>query len=170
VSSRGASAKAPVQAVAERGHSSSGVHLWLVLMKAHRSLARHALRSVERFGLGVSDFAILELLLHKGPQKVNTIGRRVGLTSGSITSAIDRLEAQGKVVRAAHPTDRRSRVVRLTSLGTAEARQVFTRHTHAMEGAAQGLSRPERDTLTQLLKKLGTAADELPHGRDKLIR
>lgn len=140
--------------------SSSGVHVWLVLMKAHRSLASHAQRSVESFGLGVSDFAILELLLHKGPQNVNTIGRRVALTSGSITSAIDRLEAQGRVVRSDHPTDRRSRVVSLTSLGSAEARKAFTLHTKAMEDAAHGLSRSERDMLTQLLKKLGTAADE----------
>jgi MarR family 2-MHQ and catechol resistance regulon transcriptional repressor len=135
----------------------SGIHLWLVLMKAHRSLARHAARTVE--GFGFSDFAILELLLHKGPQNVNEIGRRVDLTSGSITTAIDRLEARGLVVRGAHPTDRRSRVVRLTAPGTVEITKVFAQHTLAMNDAAAGLSQPERRTLIALLKKLGTDAD-----------
>src|ERR1700722_5397331 len=92
---------------------SSGVHLWLVLMKAHRALAKHAMRSIEPSGLGFSDFAVLEVLLHKGPQKVNEIGRRIDLTSGSITTAVDRLETRGLVVRGLDDADRRSRVVRL---------------------------------------------------------
>ena len=44
---------------------SSGLHLWLVLMKAYRTLKRHARSSIEPLGLGSSDFAILELLLHR---------------------------------------------------------------------------------------------------------
>ena len=136
-----------------------GVHAWLVLMKAHRSLARHALHSLGPFDLGLSDFAVLELLLHKGPQNVNEIGRRVDLTSGSITTAIDRLEGQELVVRCAHPTDRRSRVVRLTPKGTARIEEVFAVHAAQMNRAAEGLTAQELGTLTTLLKKLGLAAD-----------
>jgi hypothetical protein len=55
---------------------SSGTHLWLVLMKAHRSMARHAQRSIAAHDIGLSDFGILEALLHKGPMLVNEIGRR----------------------------------------------------------------------------------------------
>src|SRR3984885_12308880 len=91
----------------------SGIHLWLVLMKTHRALSRHAMRSIEPSGLGFSDFAVLEVLLNKGPQSVNDIGRRVDLTSGSISTAIDRLEARGLVARGLDDEDRRSRIVRL---------------------------------------------------------
>jgi MarR family 2-MHQ and catechol resistance regulon transcriptional repressor len=139
--------------------SPPGIHVWLVLMKAHRSVARHAQRSVEQFGLGMSDFAILELLLHKGPQNVVAIGRTVSLTSGAITTAIDRLEAQGKLERGAHPTDRRSRVVRLTAEGREEIERVFAAHTAAMSRAARALSGAEKAALVSLLKKLGTTAD-----------
>src|SRR5437867_13429710 len=97
----------------------SGVHVWLVLMKAHRSLVRHAARSIVALDMCISDFGALEVLLHKGPQPVNEIGRRVELTSGSITTAIDRLEERGLVARAAHASDRRARVVDLTPAGTA---------------------------------------------------
>src|ERR1700681_1801678 len=80
----------------------SGVHVWLVLMKAHRSLVRHAERSIVALDMCISDFGVLEVLLHKGPQSVSDIGRRVELTSGSITTDIDRLGQRGFVARAAH--------------------------------------------------------------------
>jgi MarR family 2-MHQ and catechol resistance regulon transcriptional repressor len=137
----------------------SGIHLWLVLMKAHRALSRHAMRSIEPSGLGFSDFAVLEVLLNKGPQRVNEIGRRVDLTSGSITTAIDRLETRGLVVRGLDDADRRSRIVRLTPAGRARIRDVFAQHAAAMEGASIGLNKSERKSLIELLKKLGVAAE-----------
>jgi MarR family 2-MHQ and catechol resistance regulon transcriptional repressor len=139
---------------------STGIHLWLVLMKAYRTLARHARCSIEPLGLGPSDFAILELLLHKGQQPVNAIGRRVDLTSGAITSAVDRLEAQGLVVRTADAEDRRTRFVSLTPKGTARIREVFGAHKRAMEGVTSSLTKAERETLINLIKKLGRGAEE----------
>ena len=139
---------------------SSGIHLWLVLMKAYRTLERHARCSIEPLGLGSSDFAILELLLHRGQQPMNAIGRRVDLTSGAITSAVDRLEAQGLVVRTSDPKDRRTRFVSLTPKGAALIRKVFGVHKRAMEGATSSLSAAERETLIDLVKKLGRAAEE----------
>lgn len=146
-------------AARERSGDSSGVHVWLVLMKAHRSLVRHATRSVASLDMCISDFGVLEVLLHKGPQSVSEIGRRVDLTSGSITTAIDRLEQRGLVARASHARDRRARVVHLTSDGEARITPVFATHKEAMDRAAYGLSKAERGTLIELLKQLGTTAD-----------
>jgi MarR family 2-MHQ and catechol resistance regulon transcriptional repressor len=143
----------------EAPSKTSGIHLWLVLMKAHRALARHAMRSIEPSGLGFSDFAVLEMLLSKGPQKVNDIGRRVDLTSGSITTAIDRLEARGLVVRELDEADRRTRIVHLTPAGRARIREVFGQHQAALEIASEGLTKTERKSLIVLLKKLGMAAE-----------
>src|SRR5437762_13396397 len=131
---------------------SSGIHLWLVMMKAYRTLERYARCSIEPSGLGSSDFAILELLLHRGQQPVNAIGRRVELTSGAIPSAVDRLEAQGLVVRAADAQDRRARLVSLTPRGAARIRRLFGVHKRAMEGATGGLTAAERETLINLIK------------------
>lgn len=139
---------------------SPGIHLWLVLMKAYRTLARYGRCSIEPSGLGPSDFAILELLLHRGQQPVNAIGRRIDLTSGAITSAVDRLEAQGLVVRAADTEDRRTRFVSLTPKGTARIRGVFEVHKKAMEGVTGSLTKVERETLINLIKKLGRGAEE----------
>src|SRR3989442_6913337 len=92
-------------------------HVWLVMMKAMRALTKYAAAGIEETGLGLSDFAVLEVLLHKGPLPVNTIGPKVGLTSGSISVAIDRLESKGLVGRGSDPQDRRARVVHLTQEG-----------------------------------------------------
>ena len=135
------------------------IHTWLVLMKAHRTLSRHAVRSIEALDMCLSDFGILEALLHKGPQSVRELGRRIELTSGAMTTAIDRLEARNLVGRADHATDRRSWVIHLTPAGKALITKVFAGHEKAMEKAMSGLSRGDRATLTDLLKRLGTSAE-----------
>src|SRR5712672_1091479 len=131
----------------KRSAGDSGIHLWLVLMKAHRALQKVAIQSVESLGVGLSDFGVMELLLHKGPQPVNEIGRRIELTSGAITTAVDRLESRGLVVRGAHPTDRRARIVRLTPQGEAQAAKLFSGHKGAMDLAGNRLSKTERVEL-----------------------
>ena len=70
-------------------------HVWLIMMKAMRALTRYAAAGIEETGLGLSDFGVLEVLLHKGPLPVNTIGPIVDLTPGSISIAVDRLFAKG---------------------------------------------------------------------------
>jgi MarR family 2-MHQ and catechol resistance regulon transcriptional repressor len=137
---------------------SSGIHLWLVLWKAYEALHAHAIRNIQALGLGFSDFAVLEVVLHKGPTPVNTIGDLVHLTSGSITAAVDRLEAKGLVKRCNHPSDRRARVVHLTESGEKLIRCAFAAHESAMERAAAGLDADERVQAVALLKKLGLHA------------
>src|SRR5438093_3015202 len=145
-------------ATRKRAVDASGTHLWLVLMKAHRTLGRLATCSLESSEAGLSDFAVMEMLHHKGPQPVNEIGRRVELTSGAITTAVDRLESRGLVTRETHPSDRRARIVRLTAAGEEKAAKIFVGHKAAMDVAASALSKTERATLIALLKKLGTSA------------
>jgi MarR family transcriptional regulator, 2-MHQ and catechol-resistance regulon repressor len=137
---------------------SPGTHLWLVLWKAYEALHAHAIRHIQSLGLGFSDFAVLEVLLHKGPTPVNTIGELVHLTSGSITAAVDRMEAKGLVQRCNHPTDRRARVVHLTAGGEALIRCAFTAHEIAMVHATEGLTADEQLQAIALLKKLGLHA------------
>ena len=138
----------------------SGVHLWLVFMKAFQALARHAAESIVRTELGDSDFRVLEALLHKGPLPVNTIGPKVWLTPGSISVAVDRLVKKELVSRNDQTGDRRVRRVELTAKGRVLITRGFREHAAAMENAAGVLSKKERLTLLQLLKKLGKHAAE----------
>jgi MarR family 2-MHQ and catechol resistance regulon transcriptional repressor len=148
---------------AEQMLDTSGVHVWLVLMKAFRALAAHAGKSLNpsRTGLGDSDFRVLEVLLHKGPLPVNTIGPKVWLTPGSISVAVDRLE-KAALVKRKNTDDRRVRLVELTAKGRALITKTFREHASAMEEAAGVLSKEERRMLLRLLKKLGKGGEDEP--------
>ncbi len=139
----------------------TATHLWLVLFKAAKAVERNALDSISGLGLGLSDFAILELLLHKGPQPVNLIGRKVLLSSGSITTAIDRLAARKLVQRTANPDDLRSRLVELTPAGRKLIEPAFNKHCLDMEQTMSILRPRERQKLVRLLRKLGLHAESI---------
>src|ERR1700676_561843 len=139
----------------------SGVHVWLVLAKAFRALATRAGKSLNlsRSSLGDSEFRVLEVLLHKGPLPVNTIGSKVWLTPGSISVAVDRLEKKA-LVRRKNTKDRRVRLVELTAKGRDLITKSFRRHATAMEETVGVLSKEERLILLRLLKKLGKGGKE----------
>jgi MarR family transcriptional regulator, 2-MHQ and catechol-resistance regulon repressor len=137
----------------------SGVHIFLVLWKAARAVEAYAENSVSQLEMCGSDFAVLEALLHKGPLPVNEIGKKILLTSGSITVAVDRLEEKGLVERRAHGTDRRARVVHLTREGRKLITRAYSDHAADMEQlASASLTKKERETLIRLLKQIGFAA------------
>lgn len=137
----------------------SGVHVFLVLWRAARAVETYAQNSISQLEMCGSDFAVLEALLHKGPLPVNEIGKKVLLTSGSITVAVDRLEDKGLVERRAHGSDRRTKVVHLTKEGRRLIKRVYTDHAADMEQlAAASLTRKERQTLIRLLKQIGYEA------------
>lgn len=135
--------------------STSALHLRLVLWKAAKAVERIDHDSIASTGLCLSDFSILEVLLHKGPMPVNAIGRKVLLTSGSMTTAIGRLHQRGFVSRHPSPTDRRVTRIDLTPAGRRLIEQAFARHAANFERAFAHLDDAERAQLEQLLKKLG---------------
>jgi len=141
--------------------SSTPVHAWLVMMKAMQAITRYALANLEETGLGLSDFAVLEALLHKGPLPVNVIGPKVNLTPGSISVAVDRLLAKGFVSRTESSEDRRVRVVALTPRGKSVITPIFRAHVETMEKVFAGLARLELRQLEQQLKRVGKQAESL---------
>lgn len=143
--------------------SISGVHLWLIMIKATNALACCVSSHMRATGLGDSDFRVLEVLLHKGPMPVNAIGPKVFLTAGSISTAVDRLHKKGLVSRINSQADRRIHQVDLTSKGRKLIQEVFDAHAKYLEELAQVLTQPERADLINALKKLGKhAAAQLP--------
>jgi MarR family 2-MHQ and catechol resistance regulon transcriptional repressor len=148
-----------------------GVHLWLLLWKATKAQETHARRSVEATGLCLSDFGVLEALLHKGPLPVNTLGKKILISSGSMTAAVDRLERAGLVERRLSPTDRRARIALLTKKGAALIRRLFAKHARDMEEAFCCLDGSEKASLADLLRKLRSGAeDEDAKGRAAAVR
>jgi MarR family 2-MHQ and catechol resistance regulon transcriptional repressor len=140
-------------------------HAWLVMMKAMRALSRYAAVGIEQTGLGLSDFGVLEVLLHKGPLPVNTIGPIVDLTPGSISIAVDRLVAKGLVSRVESAEDRRVRIVALTPRGRDLIVSAFREHSGQMKKVFCELSPEELRSLEVTLKKVGKRAAALMEQR-----
>ncbi|MBS1999192.1 MAG: MarR family transcriptional regulator [Cyanobacteria bacterium SZAS LIN-2] len=139
--------------------NTTGVHAWLVLWKTYHAVQAHAVRSIESLSICPSDFGVLEVLLHKGPMPINTIGKKVLLTSGSITALVDRLEKRGLVERFDDAADRRIRLVRLTDEGRKLIEAAFASHETHLDEAVSDLSFDELAKLIELLKKLGRGAE-----------
>jgi MarR family 2-MHQ and catechol resistance regulon transcriptional repressor len=134
--------------------------LWVVLSRAHASISAHAAAHAAEHGLSLTEFAILEVLFHRGRMVLGDIQRRILVSSGGITFLVDRLAEKGLVVRQECPTDRRAKYVSLTREGTRFIRELFPSHAQVLTEAMRGLTPAEQEDATRLLKSLGlTAAD-----------
>ncbi len=136
----------------------------LVLWKAAKAVEMVDRASIEGTGLLLSEFTIMEVLLHKGPLPVNTIGEKVLLTSGSMTAAVKRLENKGFVARIQDSSDGRVFNVHLTDSGREVIEAAFEKHASNLEMIAEVLTAKERNELVRLLKKLGCRAEKLLAG------
>jgi MarR family 2-MHQ and catechol resistance regulon transcriptional repressor len=141
----------------------SAPKLWIVLARCYRALARQAERSIADAGIGLSDFMVLEALLHKGPLTISEIQAKVLLASGSMTAAADRLEAMGLLIRKTTAKDRRARVLELTPKGQSLIERAFAAHANHLETVMAVLDAEEKRGLYAALKKLGRSVAGTSH-------
>jgi len=140
------------------------VHCWLVLVKAFQAASKYLYAGLAEAGIDDTDFRILEALLNKGPLPVNTIGPKVYLTPGSISTAVDRLVERGLVSRVESLEDRRVRVVSLTPKGRRLIAPVFRKHAAEIKSVFADASPKELRALETTLKKVGKRAEDLGTG------
>jgi MarR family 2-MHQ and catechol resistance regulon transcriptional repressor len=136
-------------------------HIRLILWKATKAIEKVDRASIAEIGLQLSEFTIMEVLLHKGPLPVNTIGEKVLLTSGSMTAAVNRLEKKGFVKRIQDPADGRCFYVHLTKSGRKVIKLAYGKHEKSLEKIAEALTSEERSELVRLLKKIGHHAEQM---------
>ena len=135
--------------------------LWVVLSRAYRSVLRHVEADIATHDLTPAEFAILEVLYHKGPLLLGEVQQRILVSSGGITYLVDRLEARQLVERRPCKEDRRARYAALTPAGEALMTRIFPPHAQAIEHAVSGLSARDQDDAIRLLRTLGLSAAEL---------
>ena len=140
--------------------TAAALKLWVVLNRAHRAIAEHARREIERQGLRPTEFAVLEALYHKGPLTLGEVGNRVLLTSGSTTAVADKLEERRLLARRACSEDRRVCYAELTEDGRELVATIFPEHAGVLREAMSGLTTEEKKIVTALLKRLGRFASE----------
>ncbi len=170
--SSSAAAKAPSAARPDAGSATvrkrpasaedMALKLWVVLARAQLAVARHAEADVARHGLTLAEFAILEVLYHRGPLLLGEVQRKILVSSGGVTYLVDRLAGKGLVERRECAHDRRARYAALTPAGERLVARIFPEHAKEIARAVSGLSKEEQQRAITLLRKLGIAAAELP--------
>src|SRR5690606_2433530 len=84
------------------------------------------------FGLNPTDHKVVSLLQRHGPLTAGTIADRTGLTTGSVTALVDRLQRRGLVQRRPDPADRRRVVVEPDSDGLEPLHRYFHRRSRSL--------------------------------------
>ncbi|HEU4585007.1 MAG TPA: MarR family transcriptional regulator [Gemmatimonadaceae bacterium] len=140
----------------------TALKLWVVLARAQLAVARHAEADVARHGLTLAEFAILEVLYHRGPLLLGEVQRKILVSSGGVTYLVDRLAGKGLVERRECTHDRRARYAALTAAGERLVARIFPEHAKEIARAVSGLSKDEQQRAITLLRKLGISAAELP--------
>jgi MarR family 2-MHQ and catechol resistance regulon transcriptional repressor len=140
----------------------SGPHLFLLLWRASHAVMRFDEKGIRSLGFSsLSDYAVLEVLLHRGPLPVNAIGEKVLLTSGSMTTAVHRLEKQGWVRRERSEGDGRVVLVHLTDAGQARIEAAFSVHAANLDALFEPFSKEERTQFAGLMTRLGRRAKQM---------
>jgi DNA-binding MarR family transcriptional regulator len=136
------------------------LRLWLRLLRASRSIEgelRQRLR-VE-FGTTLPKFDVMAALARKGSGMTMTeVSRFLKVSNGNVTGIIDRLVAEGLVVRLAHEGDRRTTFVRLTPKGAQQFQAMAKAHEAWISELLGAVGREDTDTLVALLGTLRAPA------------
>jgi len=97
--------------------------------QAYQSAVDDYDREIARLlGVNETDLRCLELLLaveERSPRELSTL---LGLTTGSVTAMLDRLEKHELLTRTPHPVDRRKTVVKLTPQGAQRCYELVGPH------------------------------------------
>src|SRR3954463_9855403 len=142
----------------ENNSTANSLKLFIVLSRAYKAINEHVNKVIQANGLNPTEFAVLELLYHKGDQPMQQIGGKILLASGSITYVVDKLEQKGMLRRIACPKDRRVTFAQITEDGKTFIEEIFPEHANQIDTLMSSLSDSEKTLAIDLLKKLGIPA------------
>ena len=144
-------------------NTKQSLKLYIVLSRAHKAINEMTNQFFQENGLNPTEFAVLELLYHKGRQPLQQIGNKILLASGSITYVVDKLEKRGYLLRVSCPADRRVTYAEITDKGQEFMAEVFPKHEQHLHELVGVLTKDEKDIAVKLLKKLGLSIKDLSY-------
>lgn len=138
----------------------NSLELYIALSRASEWVNAHADREIRKHGLNRTEFGVLEMLYHLGPQPLQQIGQKVLMSSGNITYVVDKLEKKELVKRRTSSQDRRLIYAEVTEAGCQFINNIFPSHAAVIKQAMDGLTEQEKEQAILLLKKLGKYAQQ----------
>jgi DNA-binding MarR family transcriptional regulator len=117
--------------------------------------------------VSMADVFVLQYLAHAGDATPSMIASFTGLTSGSVSTMLDRLEAAGYVARKRGAKDRRQVLVQLVPGARQELMASMLQAHHEVGQMFDGWSTADIEALVGLLERIGSAP---PHSKAKAPR
>jgi DNA-binding MarR family transcriptional regulator len=128
----------------------------VVFEKCYQTVSKKDRQSMQQDTcLTVAQFAVLEILYHKGDLKVGDIIEKTLSSIGNINVVVNNLEKQGLVKKEKCSSDKRVTYVRITNAGIKIMDNIFPKHVNNIEEITKSLSKEEKRILIELLKKWG---------------
>lgn len=109
-------------------------------------------RAAGYLAINRTDLHLLDVLRASGPLTASHLARAVGLSSGGLSIALERLERSGYVRRTQHPDDRRSVVVEATEALAPFEAEVFGPLSRELRKLLGGYTRQQLDTIKHYLE------------------
>lgn len=130
------------------------MHTWIQIFRTFNKIRAKEMVYIKSFGLTMHQFAVLEVLYHRGDLTVGSITKLTMNTPGNITVVIRNLKRDGYIESVSDPKDKRVSFISITQKGKDTIAELFPGHAKNFEEYFQVLSEEEMDTLFTILRKL----------------
>jgi len=129
---------------------------WVKLHRAFTSLNNSTTMNIKTFGLTYPQFSIIETLGYIGPMKISDLYNKMLYNGGNMTIVLDQLENKNYLRRVNSKEDRRAILIELTEKGGKLYKEICPENAKHIKKLMSVLSDNELNSLSGLLKKLGT--------------
>jgi len=117
-------------------------------------------RAADRFGINRTDLHLIDVLRTNGPMTATELAKAVGLTSGGLSIALDRLERVAYVRRYQHPDDRRRVIIEATETLEPLEREMFAPLQQRFKKLLDGYTREQLQTIRHYLDEAAGITEE----------
>lgn len=130
------------------------------IKRTNDTLDRIVKQDMKNYGLNITEFAVMELLYHKGDQPIQKVKQRILIASSSTTYVVDQLVKKGYVARRQDVQDKRITYAVLTENGHELMERIFPQHAETIEQAFSILDDEELAIFLRALKKISANSTE----------
>lgn len=127
---------------------------WVEMMKAFNRIRTLELTLIEANNLTIGQFALLELLYHRGEQSIGAATALAMSTPGNMTVVVKNLLKRGLITASQNPNDKRSSILTITQEGSALMQTLFPEHAQRIKSFFSGITPEEQKEIQILLRKL----------------
>ena len=132
----------------------SADHLSQLMLEFYEKMASWEHSVVKQTGLSPAQMHTIEMIGHHHTLRMKELASRMGITTGTLTVMINRLEQAGLVARQPHARDRRSFNIVLTGKGQRHFEEHHQLHLALTREITDGLSDEEMQQLEGHLVKI----------------